>query len=238
LNEPEFLQVVSLYVPKNQEGYTMRPSTAVSGPRLAALLTCCAIVACLLPAALAQPVDADRIRVRLSGGQFEILSVTPLTTVLPPSESPAGTSGFWFELRDGAGDVRYRRVIDDPLRLVFEGPELIQNNTRSAPAEIRLMSLRPDRKERTAFKGPVAIPHGAVDDRVATSTRMKTMATAERNEAIPEVRVFTVLVPRTQDGDELVLLGPPLVVGGQAEAAQDLAHLALTSGGTREAGHE
>jgi len=216
----------------------MRLPTTVRGSRLVAVFVFSAFAACLLPVAWAQPVEADRVTVRLAEGQFEIVDVTPLTTVLAPSESATGQSGFWFDLQGSDGTSRYLRVIDDPARLVFEGPELVQSATRSAPGEIRLMSLRAAEKERTAYNGPVAISRSAANDRQATSTRMMTLSTPRRDEAIAQERVFTVLVPRAQAGDELVLLGPPRQVGSQASAVEELARLLVSDAQTREVGDE
>jgi hypothetical protein len=188
----------------------------------------CALV-WLAPVASAQPVDADRITLRVAAGQYEIVAVTPLTTVLTPSETATGQSGFWVELQASDGSTLYRRILDDPSRLAFEGPELVRSATRSAPSEIRLMGLRSAQKERKAYAGPLAISRSADIDRGATSTRMQTMSTPSRDEAIAAERVFTVLVPRAQTGDEIVFFGPPASVGTQAEEAGELARIPVSA---------
>jgi len=80
------------------------------------------------PRAVEDPVvAANRVLIRFAGGHFTLVDRKELRKVLPPSdELPAGEkplSGFWYELRSGDGHLRYRRIIDDPVRLVFEGPE-------------------------------------------------------------------------------------------------------------------
>ena len=38
-------------------------------------------------------------------------------------------SGFWIELRTANGALLYRRIMTDPIRDVFEGPDLDNNGT-------------------------------------------------------------------------------------------------------------
>lgn len=72
---------------------------------------------------------------------FNLLSRTRVTMVLPPSDDlPSGRgaqelSGFWYELQLGDGSVKYRRIITNPIRVVFEGPDPDNG------------SMFPDRKE-------------------------------------------------------------------------------------------
>jgi hypothetical protein len=70
------------------------------------------------------PPSAERITVEFKGGDFALVSRNVIQKRLPPSdEIPEGVvTGFWFELRSADGAVRYRRIIGDPIRLVFEGP--------------------------------------------------------------------------------------------------------------------
>jgi hypothetical protein len=72
-------------------------------------------------------VAVERLTVRYSAGAFTLLSKTATRKVLPPSDSlPAGErppAGFWYEHRSADGVLRYRRIIDNPVLLVFEGPD-------------------------------------------------------------------------------------------------------------------
>jgi hypothetical protein len=199
------------------------------------------VCVCAAPAALAQgsdPVDADRVTVRFTGDQFELVGVNAVSSVLPPADELPGdlgsVSGFWFELQAAGGEARYRRIIGDPVRLVFEGPDVVQDGSRSAPNEIRLMSMRSSEAERAVNNGLVAVPKRSNFKRSATTTRLKTMGIPERVEAIPEERVFSVLVPRAAAGDELVLYGAPLSVGNQAEPAAELARIPLATTRAKE----
>jgi hypothetical protein len=49
----------------------------------------------------------------------------PVVMSVPPSDRTSGyqgQSGFWFEVRDGAGHVLYRRVVHTPIRTHVEAP--------------------------------------------------------------------------------------------------------------------
>ena len=219
----------------------MSARSIVAGIPSAAICVGIAIIICLAPAASAQgsgPVDADRVTVSFTGDQFELVSVTPVSSVLPPAdELPdelGSVSGFWFELQASGGEIRYRRTIGDPVRLVFEGPDVVQDGSRSAPNEIQLMSMRSRTAERSVTNGLVAVPKRSNFKRSATSTRMKTMGPPQRVEAIPEERVFSVLIPRAAAGDELVLYGASLSVGNQAEPAAELARIPLATTRAKE----
>ena len=80
------------------------------------------------------PVSVNRLTIQFRAGPtnaFELLSRTAITKILSPSDqAPAAgrpLSGFWFELQDSTGGVRYRRVIDNPIRPA--------GSTGPAPAE-------------------------------------------------------------------------------------------------------
>ena len=139
------------------------------------------------PAALAGSEDTHRVSLRFRDGYFLVLGLTQVRSVLPPSDDlPAvagGFSGFWYELRTAAGDLRYRRILGDPIRLFFEG--------QSA--------------------GPLGAP-----------------PVLDRDEQIPQSRLFTLTIPRASDGDELVLYGSPLVRGFGEQPATVLARLPLS----------
>jgi hypothetical protein len=70
------------------------------------------------------PPSADRITVQYEAGEFTLVDRASIEKRLPPSdEIPEGlVTGFWFELQSADGSVRYRRIMGDPIRLVFEGP--------------------------------------------------------------------------------------------------------------------
>ena len=73
-----------------------------------------------------QPVAVERIVIRFASGQFAIFSRHAARKVLPPSDDlpdAGGISGFWYEVRSAAGALRYRRILTNPIPLVFEGPE-------------------------------------------------------------------------------------------------------------------
>jgi hypothetical protein len=76
---------------------------------------------------ISKAVNADRVLIRFNNGAFELLSVTPLRKVLPPTDPLPSKkhpiSGFWYELLDSDGSVLYRRVIENPVLLVSEVPE-------------------------------------------------------------------------------------------------------------------
>lgn len=197
-----------------------------------------ALLATGLPA-LAQegPGEADRVVVRYSEGSYELVSVTPITSYLAPSdEFPEGEySGFWFELVSSEGDVLYRRITGHPVPLVFEGPD------QSAPEpQIIRTAIEPDLFE--SRKGALRSSRGQVErflrsdellrDRQtgeATSPRSLTTSAEdpERTGALPAERVFALLVPRAQEGDELVLFSSPLEEGRESEAAGEVARLPL-----------
>jgi hypothetical protein len=86
----------------------------------------------------------NRLVLEYNQGELVLLSQRPLVKVLPPSdelpavqirddrEEPNGPtpndppaaqlpSGFWFEVLAGDGSVRYRRIMENPILLTFEG---------------------------------------------------------------------------------------------------------------------
>lgn len=148
-------------------------------------------------------VEADRVVLQYQDGTFGLVSVTPLSTVLPPTDELPGelgsVSGFWYELQSTTGQVLYRRAIGDPVRLVFEGA---------------------DPEQRSAGRGTKA----------KVGTRATAQAFPARVEAVPATRTFSVLIPRAAETDTLVLLGSPLSPGTQAEAADELARIPLGAG--------
>ena len=71
-------------------------------------------------------VPVEQAVVRFAAGVFSLLDRLPARKVLPPSDAlpdADALAGFWYEVRAADGSLRYRRVIGDPIRLVFEGPE-------------------------------------------------------------------------------------------------------------------
>jgi hypothetical protein len=71
-------------------------------------------------------VAANRVVIQFEGGNFTLLERLELRTILPPSDelpdSGRELSGFWYELRDSAGSLLYRRIIESPVTVRFEGP--------------------------------------------------------------------------------------------------------------------
>ncbi len=69
--------------------------------------------------------EAVRLLIEFNHGDFAILSQHSVRKTLPPSDAapvlPA--SGWYFELQNASGETRYRRIIEDPVTLVFEGPD-------------------------------------------------------------------------------------------------------------------
>lgn len=85
----------------------------------------------IAPSLKAQPsegrsVPVERLIIAYEDGTFRLVSRIPLTKVLPPSDELPGrvgsVSGYWFELRSADERVVYRKLIQDPTRLVFDGP--------------------------------------------------------------------------------------------------------------------
>lgn len=65
-----------------------------------------------------QPVPVTRVVIQFTPpGNFELQSQHPLTKVLTPSDPlpEMPLSGFWFELQSAAGEVKYRRIIGNPV---------------------------------------------------------------------------------------------------------------------------
>ena len=98
------------------------------------------------------PGKAQRALVKFAGGAFELVSLTSLDTVLPPSDELPGAdavSGFWFELQDGDGALVYRRVVGDPVRLVFEGPS---DEATTAASRLSRRAESSDRQRRYTLR--------------------------------------------------------------------------------------
>jgi len=160
-------------------------SLAVSARFARSFALAFAVCAASAPA-LAGSQDTHRVSLRFRDGQFLVLGLTQVRSVLPPSdELPAvagGLSGFWYELRTASGDLRYRRIVEDPIRLYYE------------------------RQSAGALGAPPVL---------------------DRDEQIPQSRLFTLTIPRAVDGDELLLFGSPLVAGFGEQPATVLARLPL-----------
>ncbi len=142
-------------------------------------------VLALAPRAFAAAQDTHRVSLRFQNNQFLVLGLTGVRSALPASDVlPAvagGVSGFWFELRTASGDLRYRRILGDPVRLYFEGQTVL-------PGELPVL---------------------------------------DRREQIPQSRLFTLMIPRARNGEQLVLYGSPLVAGFGEQPATELARLTL-----------
>lgn len=108
------------------------------------------VVAMLLASAwrveAAEPVAAERLVVRYEAGSFSLISRTPIIKVLPPSEPepPEPSAGYWFELQTADGQVRYRVLTPDPVRLVYEGsPDGRLERVEGVPEERVMVVLVP-----------------------------------------------------------------------------------------------
>jgi hypothetical protein len=179
--------------------------------------------------------------------------LTAVDTVLAPSDELPGevgtVSGFWFELQNADNTTLYRRIIDDPVLLVFEGPEedTTPPETLAATAagrrarETSVRSLAPRKtglesstrsslqRERFGYE-----PFAAQQ---ARGTRGESpIATPVRDEAVPAERTFAVLIPAAATGDQLVLFGAPRTAGSQAEASAELARFTLDQGPAKQGG--
>ena len=75
--------------------------------------------ACKRPQSKAgEPVAVDRVLIQFTRpANFKLLSRTSLTKTLTPSDQlpAAQSSGFWFELQSASGQVKYRRIIGNPV---------------------------------------------------------------------------------------------------------------------------
>jgi len=186
------------------------------------LATIVALVA--LGADAAEPQRADRWVIQFDSGAFSLRSRTATTKILPESdELPAvqlPLSGFWFELRSAEGTVRYRRIIGDPVKIVFEGPAL-----DDAPAAAR---TRESGVATSGGRGRVAdVRRSASAAPRRDNLARQTTEAPERNEAIPGQRVFTLLTPAAALGDALILFSSPLEPNSQAEPATEVARFTV-----------
>lgn len=192
------------------------------------------------------PGAAQRALVKFADGTFELVSLTSLTTVLPPNDElpdADAVSGFWFELQDGDGTPIYRRVIGDPVRLVFEGPsdEVVTAASRlsrrpGTPMTQRRTTLRMLRIVQAGVFGAAFAPVEQDDtsslDRFSTRIARAEMDLEDpvRSEAIPSERYFTLLIPAEEAGGQLVLFSSPLELGTQAAAASEVARFDIQAG--------
>ncbi len=148
---------------------------------LSVFATCLVVSAFSRDAFGASAIPASRIVVRYHEGTFEVVSSVPLNKTLAPTDSlPAKgqASGFWYELRSADGELRYRRVVADPTRLVYEGPVVTESGAvvterAEAAARDRVFSVLvpriapgdalifygslPDHQERTSGEASQAI---------------------------------------------------------------------------------
>jgi hypothetical protein len=76
--------------------------------------------------------SVQRLTLRFEAGTFSLQGETVVTKRIPRSDllplSPGPLSGFWYELQDADGSVLYRRIIGNPLRAAFEGPDTDNGN--------------------------------------------------------------------------------------------------------------
>ncbi|MCO6435577.1 MAG: hypothetical protein J5J06_00640 [Phycisphaerae bacterium] len=138
------------------------------------------------------PQAVERLKIEFSSnipdkaGEFRLISRMDVQMVLPPSDELPATkgadlpSGFWYELQSADGSVKYRRIIHNPVFIVFEGPDLSKSDM--------------------------------VPDRV---------------ESLPEQRVFSLLIPAPDSGDEVVLFSSPLEPDSHAQPASEVGRIPL-----------
>ncbi len=81
------------------------------------------ILACVFPRpAMASPVLTEQLVIAYDHGSFSLAGQQPIRMVMPASDPlPEDLCGFWYELRDATGKLRYRGVLENPLRIDFGG---------------------------------------------------------------------------------------------------------------------
>lgn len=181
-------------------------------------------------AAAAEPVPAHRIALRYQQGTFFAVSVQEVLTVIPPAdplpETALALGGFWLEVQDASGAVRHRSLIGDPVRLWYE--DVAPTAASTAHRHARAASAAASRTERAVAPAPEGIAMSLVRrDEPAASNADSGEAGSflVRREMIPQSRLFTLLVPRLDDGDRLVLFSSPLIPGFHDQAAAEVARL-------------
>jgi hypothetical protein len=133
-------------------------------------------------------VAVERLTIQYEDGDFLLVNRQAFRKVLPPSyELPDGGgpfSGFWYELQDAAGTVLYRRMVDNPLVVHFEGPDIDTNGTV------------PDRKEAIAESKMlwILLPAPPTDSAlVIFSSPLELGAQAEPAEEIGRVPLLPII---------------------------------------------
>ncbi len=73
------------------------------------------------------PVPAERLVIQYQSGSFQLLSRSRLIKVLPPSDQLPATngavSGFWFEVQTPKAELKYRRIMANPIAVHTEVPD-------------------------------------------------------------------------------------------------------------------
>ncbi len=137
-----------------------------------------------------QPVPVDQVAIHFTApGSFEVVSQTSLMKVLAPSdELPAmgqPMSGFWFELQSAAGAVRYRRVIGNPVLIVFGGPATPEGTTK------QLVEIVPPERDFALW-----IPQPAEGDQlVLFSSPLRPGAEAEPAMEVARLGLQSIIIP-------------------------------------------
>jgi len=175
-----------------------------------------------------QAEPAHRVAVRYQDGGFSVISISDVETVLPGADALPETgmplAGFWYELQDSSGVVRYRRVVGDPIRLWREPPAgpapTADRRGRRGTFATETGSAAFDPGRHVALRAEIPPAPVAASEDGAVVLR--------RQEVLPHARTFALLVPRARAGDELVLYGSPLLGGYQGDQpATEVARLAL-----------
>lgn len=96
-----------------------------------------------------------RLTFRASGGELRLESYERLPTICPPSTrvrpEVGRNSGFWVELRDAAGRVRFHRILHDPLGTSVEihEPDGTRRRVVGPPRDASFVVFLPDDPEAT-----------------------------------------------------------------------------------------
>lgn len=97
-----------------------------------------------------------RLIFKSSEGEVRLLSHARVSMICPPSSGtppqPGRNGGFWIELRDDAGNLRFHRLLQHPLgdSVELHEPDGTIRRVFGAPSESVFMVLLPDDPEATS----------------------------------------------------------------------------------------
>ncbi len=140
------------------------------------------------------PIAAERAVVLFEGGGFALQERVPLRTVLPPFDGLPNdgleASGFWYELQDIEGRVHYRRLMGNPLRIAFEGPDPVGGENGAPQSPVRLEYI-PDRHVFSLL-----IPAASSGDQlVIFSSPLKPGAQNQAAEEVARLDLLPIVIP-------------------------------------------